>query len=225
MLPPVPESPIHTLQANAMSIHDRIKQEFLKTPMQASAASIAVLAFFAGIFAFFLPNSLEVKHGINLRNLAICISYTLSVAFLVSIALRLLAKKYAFSAFVFSVPAVAFSNFSSIFVFLLFPPRELTPSVFLSVHDFIFYVSIITVIAVCGKAVLIDIVVDPKHPEKESDASSKVEKEDSATGGLVIAIIVLLIWCGLVSSGQKRLSETFLPEIAHYKYESKTTNR
>ena len=51
-----------------------------------------------------------------------------------------------------------------------------------------------------------------KHSDTEENNN---KKEQGGMGFIVFGLIILALWSSLVFSGQKRLTQTFLPEITH----------
>ena len=150
---------------------------------------------------------------VNLGNVFLVIAYFLSVTIVAALLLRAIGRKHDITAIFASIPLVALTNFSAILVIYLAPPRPLSPQLFTSAHDLVFYASAAIVIAFCGKAVLVDIV------STDGKMTSESETKSSRTGGdlgfLLIVLILLAMWSWLVFAGQTRLTRTLLPEVTH----------
>ena len=92
----------------------------------------------------------------------------------------------------------------------LAPPKELFQDSFSSAHDLLLYASAAIYVAFCGFPILRDMAAPSK---KEVD---NAKEAPDALAALFFCFIILAIWCGLVFSGQERLTKIFLPEVSHY---------
>ena len=148
-----------------------------------------------------------------LGNLLVAIAYFLSVTTSVSVFLKILGRKHEVPAFLISVPLVALSNFSTILVLYLAPPKPATRQLFTSAHDLVFYSAAAIVFAFCGLAVFRWFAEDAP---KQSATSAEVNpKRTDGIAVLMIGALLLSIWGWLVFAGQTRLTQTLLPEITH----------
>ncbi|SFU81295.1 hypothetical protein SAMN05216350_105309 [Polaromonas sp. YR568] len=147
-------------------------------------------------------------------NLLLVIAFFLATTIACASVVRLLGRKHELAALFVSVPLAALTNFATMLVIYLAPPRVLSQELFTSANDLALYASAAIFMSFCGQAVLVDIAA-PSRP-LEKDGESGVEKKNSdGIGVLFLGIILLIIWTSLVFAGQIRLSRTFLPEIAH----------
>lgn len=205
-----------SLKANML---DELKRSPIATITGISCAVLAALALLTA-WSQYQGNSYPVttlnnegsptQGEIHLGNLFLIIGYfvalTLSTAFLV----RALARKHDIAAFVTSIPIAALTNFSTLLIMYLAPPKALSQESFSSAHDLLLYASAAVYVAFCGLPVLRDIAT----PSKKEAESAKEAPDGLAA--LFLCFIILAIWCSLVFSGQERLTKTLLPEVAHY---------
>lgn len=209
-----------------MSLLSSAKEEFNRSPITAISSGVGVII--AGVslllawIQFQVPsissNSMEstIKHelGINVSNLLLIIAYFLAITITTVIILRAIAKRHDLAAFFGSIPVLALTNFSTILIIYLAPPREFNQSAFTSAHDLIFYGAAAITIAFCGKAVMADLISPTIKIPKENNQNDKVD-DSPILGGFFFALIVMAVWGKLVFAGQVRLSTTLLPEITH----------
>ncbi|CAG2082416.1 hypothetical protein XCY_000124 [Xanthomonas euroxanthea] len=150
---------------------------------------------------------------VGLGNILLVVAYFLAVTISISLFLRMLGRKHDITAFFVSIPLIALSNFSTILVLYLAPPRPITRQLFVSAHDLIFYSAIAIVISFCGGAVLRNFAENASKP-----TTSNTEQDSTASDGIGLMVVVLLIlsvWSWLVFSGQSRLTRTLLPEVTY----------
>ena len=205
-----------------MSILSSIRDELKRSPVAAlSGAAGAVIAALSFALAWLhssaappkapMPVAADsVPTDIVLGNVFLAVAYFLAVTTAASLLLRAVARKHDLAAFFASIPLIALTNFSTILIVYIAPPRALSPQFFASAHDLVFYASVSVVVAICGKAALAEITSTGQSETVDSHGSTA-----NALGSLAIASLVLLLWSGAVFAGQSRLSRTFLPEIAH----------
>ncbi|KPM47244.1 hypothetical protein [Jiulongibacter sediminis] len=199
-----------------MSILNQAKEEFNRSPIATISSGVGVLiagtSLFIAWFSFHSESSATYpsvnnfisEGGMNVRNLLLIVAYFLAITFLTARIIRFVARKHSLAAFFTSVIAISLTNFSTVLMIYLAPPRAFSQSTFTSAHDLIFYGSGIIVLIFCGKAVLIDLL---RNDDKD--------KEPNIMGGLFMALILLFTWGGFVWSGQTKLTNTLLPEITH----------
>jgi len=149
---------------------------------------------------------------IYLFNLFLIIAYFLSITTASALLIRKFAKNHDLSAVFVSVPIVAMTNFSTILVIYLVPPRALSAELFAYAHDLVRYSSIAIFVSVCGRALLKDLFATVVG---DGDKEGELKSTDSSTAILVVPLLLLLLWSVLVHGGQLKLSKTFLPEITH----------
>jgi hypothetical protein len=77
------------------------------------------------------------------------------------------------------------------------------------------YASAAAYVAFCGMPVLRDLVSPNTKKASTLDAEKTTETPD-ALAAIFFCFLLLAIWCALVSSGQKRLTQTLLPDVTHY---------
>ena len=131
-----------------------------------------------------------------------------------TVVLRAVARKHDLAAFFASIPVLALTNFSTILVIYLAPPRQFDQSAFTSAHDLVFYGAAAIVITFCGRAVMIDLINPTANSTAKSSSENKTENSQ-VLGGLFLVVIVMAVWGKLVFAGQVRLTKTLLPEITH----------
>lgn len=153
--------------------------------------------------------------AINIKNVFLVMSFFLFVSFFGAGISRLLARKYDIPAAFLSIVIAATSNFLTIVLIYLAPPRARSDHLFQVAHNSVFYASLIIYLTVCGAAVLRD-VLRSGSPAKASDGKPSGGEESNIPASIVLLVVLIAAWGWLVFAGQKRLSDTFLPSIAHY---------
>mgnify|MGYP001077959121 CR=1 FL=1 len=210
-----------------MSILSSATSEIRRSPISTFSGAFGVLIAALGLFLAWSQNrtvspltptnsiqASQLQTAIELSNVLIIISYFLSSTIVGAIAIRSLSRKHDITSFFASIPLVALINFSTILVIYLAPPRAMSAQLFTSAHDIVLYSSVAIYIAMCGAAVLRDLYSTGR--KKYSDTEGKNdEKEPDGLAFIVLGFILLAIWSSVVFAGQKRLTQTFLPEITH----------
>ncbi|MDT4836828.1 hypothetical protein FQZ97_705420 [compost metagenome] len=164
-----------------------------------------------------LPPTITLQPPSNeliIGNILLAVSFFLAATVSGASLIRILAKKYDFAALIASIPLAALTNFFSILVIYLAPPRNITTQLFTSAHDIVFYASTSIYVAFCGMAVIRDLATPSTKKREESDPKSE-HQESNGLSALVVSLFLLLVWGSLVLSGQTHLTNTFLPEITH----------
>jgi hypothetical protein len=210
-----------------MSLRNSIADELKRTPVAAmSGAASAVIAALSLLLAWVQYRSASTQSGpptapngvppteLFLGNVFLALAYFLAVTVATALLIRSIARKHDLAALVGSIPLFALTNFSVILVIYLAPPRPLSPALFASAHDLVFYASAAIIVAFCGKAVVMDIGAVGGNKGAELENSSTGQKSDGL-GILMIALLMLVMWSWLVFAGQTRLARTLLPEVAH----------
>lgn len=209
-----------------MLILKSAKEEITRSPVAAISGAVGVLIASASLLLAWIQfqspaiantsTGPTVKHevGFNISNLLLVVAHFLSLTVTTAITLRAIARKHDLVAFFGSIPALALSNFSTIIIIYLAPPREFSQAAFTSAHDLVFYGATIITITFCGKAVARDIVSPASKPQKDENQNNKTENSQ-VLGGLILAVIVMVGWGKLIFAGQVRLTTTLLPEITH----------
>lgn len=152
--------------------------------------------------------STSIQGQIHLGNLILIICYFVALTISTAFFVRALSRKHDIAAFATSIPIAALTNFSTLLIMYLAPPKELSQESFSSAHDLLLYASATVYVAFCGLPILRDIATPSK---KESDSAAP-----DGLAALFFCFIILAFWCSLVFSGQERLTKTLLPEVAHY---------
>ena len=210
-----------------MTLKSSIAEEVKRTPLAAISgvlsAFVALLSlalawvqFRTGSSTLSASASVEAQQAgeLFLGNLLLVVAYFLAATTAVALLLRIFGRKHKTASFFASIPLVSLTNFSTVLVLYLAPPRKLSVQLFASAHDLIFYASAAIVIAFCGSAVLRNIAIFDH--EKREPSKAEGEEEGGTVGGfLFLAAILLIGWSWLVFAGQVRLAKTLLPEIAH----------
>lgn len=209
-----------------MSLVSAAKEEIARSPVAAISGGVGVLiAGISLILAWIqfqtpsiagvpIASAARLSLGINVSNLLLLVAYFVAITSTTAIILRAVARKHDLAAFFASIPMLAFTNFSTILVIYLAPPREFKQSTFTSAHDLVFYGAATIVITFCGKAVMRDIISPANKAPKEPSPDEKTESSQ-VLGGLLLVVIVMAVWGKLVYAGQVRLTETLLPEVTH----------
>lgn len=210
-----------------MSLKSSIADEVKRSPVAAmsGAAGVVIAALSLGLAWIqyrsvppFAPPATAATSppptDVFLGNVFLVVAYFLAVTIAASLLLHAIARKHDITALFASIPLVALTNFSAIFVIYLAPPRPLSPQLFVSAHDLVFYASAAIVIAFCGKAVLVEIASTGGTKTAESETKSS-SSGGEGFGVLLIALILLAVWSWLVFAGQTRLTRTLLPEVTH----------
>lgn len=206
-----------------MSLKENMLDELKRSPIATvTGITCAVLAVLALLIAWnqYQGNTYPAitlnnegsptQGGIYLGNLLLIIGYFIALALSTAFFVRALARKHDIAAFAVSIPIAALTNFSTILIMYLAPPKEISQESFSSAHDLLLYASAAVYVAFCGLPVLRDIAAPSKK-----EAENAKEAPD-ALAALFFCFIILAIWCSLVFSGQERLTKTLLPEVAHY---------
>lgn len=207
-----------------MSLKSNISDEFKRSPVATIGTVVAIVLGALGLVMALIQNRgnppsppvaaspaiAELLPG----NVFLVVGYFLAVTLAAVLILRAVARKHDIAAFFGSIPLVALTNFSVILVVYLAPPRPLSPQLFTSAHDLVFYSSAAVVIAFFGSGVLREIAMPSSLIAAKSETQPTRGGADGL-GVLLIALIVLALWSWLVFAGQTRLARTLLPEIAH----------
>ncbi len=212
--------------------------EFKRSPILVIAAVTGVIVSSLSImFSWMLSKNQTIYHNklvvseitetiqldINLVNLLLVIAFFISSIIASAIFIRFLARKHGITAFFASIPLTATINFLTMLVLYLVPPRPLSQELFTNANDLALYASAAIFIAICGQGLLVGLATsEPKKMKNGtnkstlSDKDSKESENEFDSSGLIIMdLIFLFLWNWLVFSGQSRLSQVFLPEIAH----------
>lgn len=146
---------------------------------------------------------------IEIKNVLMVFSFFLFSSFLGAGIVRLIAKKHEIASIILSILTASLTNFLTIFFVFLAPPRPVSEQFFHAAHDNVFYTSMLVYLTVCGSAVF-----------KDLGRTILSEPKDKSSGDglafLLVAALLIAIWGWAVFSAQKRFTETFLPDIAHY---------
>jgi uncharacterized membrane protein len=162
-----------------------------------------------------LNGAVDSVGAVEISNILMVMSFFLFASFLGAGIVRIVARKHETASILLSVLIASVTNFATLFLVYLAPPRARSEQLFYAAHDNIFYASMIVYLTVCGAAVFKDIYrtirPDPKVKPTNSDAQNS-----DGIGFLFITAILIALWGWAVFAGQKRLTDTFLPDIAHY---------
>ena len=138
---------------------------------------------------------------LRLSNLLVVLAFYLANSLSLASATRLLARVHWFAALTVSIAAATLSAFGTMLMLTLMPPKTLSPQAFATAQDLVLWGTYIVFIALNGLPVLKDIA-------RPSPGGSKEDNDGLAV--LLFALILLLIWTGLVSAGLSRLVLVFL---------------
>ncbi len=209
-----------------MSIINSVKEEISRSPIASISGAVGVLI--AGVSLLIAWIQFQAQSvagsptasvsgqsaGVNISNLLLLVAYFVAITATTAIILRAAARKHDLTAFFASIPVVALTNFSTILVVYLAPPRQFDQAAFTSAHDLVFYGAFAIVVTFCGSAVMRDLIAATSSVS--SDASPSYTGVGSQPSGwLLFVIIVMVVWGKLVFAGQVRLTKTLLPEVTH----------
>jgi len=162
-----------------------------------------------------LNGAVDSVGTVEISNILMVMSFFLFASFLGAGIVRLVARKHETASILLSVLIASVTNFATVFLVYLAPPRARSEQLFYAAHDNIFYASLIVYLTVCGAAVFRDIYSAIRPGPEEKSMSGDPQKADGI-GFLFITAILIALWGCAVFAGQKRLTDTFLPDIAHY---------
>ena len=194
-----------------MSLVANGRDEFNRSPITVAATVVGVMvSFLALLVAWFqfagsqavvaAPSSLPLSQ-LRVSNLLAALAFYLANSLSLASAVRLLARVHWFAALVASIAAAVLSAFGTMLMLFLVPPRAFAPQALTTAQDVVLWGTCIVFIALNGLPVLRGVA----QPNPDSTA----DKNDGL-GVLVFALILLLIWTGLVSAGLSRLVLVFL---------------
>ncbi|MFO1301376.1 MAG: hypothetical protein U1F17_13570 [Burkholderiaceae bacterium] len=211
-----------------MSLKDIVADELKRTPVAAISGAASVVVATVTLVIGWMQNKAttpasptgaapagSLSGELFTGNVFLLIAYFLAVTTAASLLLRMIARKHDITALFISVPLIALSNFSVLLLMYLAPPRPISAQLFASAHDLVFYASAAIVIVFCGRAVLADLISTATTKSTAADTESS-SKGNEAVGFLLIALALLAFWSWLVFAGQKRLTQTLLPEVTHF---------
>jgi glucan phosphoethanolaminetransferase (alkaline phosphatase superfamily) len=208
-----------------MSLKDSISDELKRSPIATISGAAAVIIAALSLWLAWMqyPGSTSnAPQGVgairssaefSLGNVALAIAYFLAVTVAAALLLRAIGRKHDITALFLSIPLIAFTNFTVILLIYIAPPRPLSPRLFESAHDLVFYASAAIVVAFCGHAVLRDLA--STNSSKKDESESKPSSSNDGIGLLFMALLLLAVWSWLVFAGQTRLTRTLLPEVTH----------
>jgi hypothetical protein len=210
-----------------MSLKSSIEDELKRSPVAALSGAVGAVASALSLILAVVqyragsPPSAQFPDGISpllsgivLGNVFLVVAYFLGVTVTGAIVIRVVARKHEFAALFASIPLVALTNFSTILVMYLAPPRAMSTQVFTSAHDLVLYASAAIYISLCGYAVVRDIATSGAKKSDQTGTEVKGSGGD-VLAALFFALVLLLLWGSLVLAGQTRLTRTLLPEITH----------
>lgn len=160
-------------------------------------------------------NGVDSLGTVEISNILMVMSFFLFASFLGAGIVRLVARKHETASILLSVLIASVTNFATLFLVYLAPPRARSEQLFNAAHDNIFYASMIVYLAVCGAAVFRDIYRSIRPGPEEKSTNNDRQDTDGIAFFFTTAILIAL-WGWAVFAGQKRLTDTFLPDIAHY---------
>jgi len=199
-----------------------------------SGISGVIVAFLSLLIAWFQfqgistnPNvsqtTIRIPDGeIFVANALLVIAFFLSITISSALVIRIISRKHEFAAFFISVVLASVTNFLTILVIYLTPPRSLNSELFNSANELVLYASIFIYLVFCGKAVLKDFLSLSEKTDEEDNTRSKSDESSYVWGSLIIVIILFFAWKSCILKGQELLSETFLPKVAHPVHEVKS---
>lgn len=194
-----------------MSLIASGREEFHKSPITVAATVVGVLVSSLALLVAWLqfagpqamapapPNLPSAQ--LRLSNLLVVLAFYLANSLSLASATRLLARVHWFAALTVSIAAATLSAFGTMLMLTLMPPKTLSPQAFATAQDLVLWGTYIVFIALNGLPVLKDIA-------RPSPGGSKEDNDGLAV--LLFALILLLIWTGLVSAGLSRLVLVFL---------------
>jgi len=195
-----------------------IKKELSNSPVSTLSALVsAVIAEFALYLAWLqfssgntaqsnvAANVVKGTLDVNVGNILIAVAFFVSLTIFCAVLTRYVGRWHGLGATFFSVALASITNFLTMVVIYLSPPRAIDNELFINANDLVLYSSLVFYLTFCGQAVLKDIFT----PETEGSS------EPNGQSILIATILLIVVWCKCVFVGQVLLSETFLPRVAH----------
>lgn len=201
------------------------KKEFIKSPIATICAIINLLIVISNILLavnnsqkieaqFYSKASENTEIYFSIANLCSLISYFFAMIFIAFFVIRLISNKNFLAAFFASLIITSLVNFSTIVMVMTIPPLSIHKIIFNSVHDLVFYASVTSIVLFFGQSIFESLVVDAvtfNNNKLDDDLVRLILFK------IMIAIFILCIWGKGVFIGQIKLTQSFLPEIVHYK--------
>lgn len=204
-----------------MSFKENIREELEKSPLTVVATVVGVFVAFLALLVAWLqyagPTAVSsqgvttsVPLELQLSNLLVLISFFLAASFSSASLIRMLERSHPFPAMVLSVPTAVLASFSTLVIIKLTPPRSMTPELFATAQDVVYWSTLFVFVALNGRSIALDIASpNTSGPHVQTPALSE-KKESDGLGMLVALLVMLAIWGGLVSAGLSKLTQLFL---------------
>jgi hypothetical protein len=145
---------------------------------------------------------------IEIKNIFMVLSFFLFSSFLGAGIVRVISKKHDIASILLSILIASTTNFLTILIIFLAPPRARSEQLFYAAHDNVFYASMIVYLTVCGTAVFRDIYQSAAPASK--DRSLSIEKKESDSMGFIfLSVVLVAMWGWIVFAGQKNFLTPF----------------
>ena len=179
-----------------------ISKEFNKSPiMVTSGVTCTFVALLSLLIAWLqfqgisikpsiIPNSKKLLEvNIDVGNALLVIAFFISFTTSAAIFIRSISRKHEFAAFFISVILASITNFLTILIIYLTPPRPLNQELFRSASELIIYASIFIYLVFCAQAVLKEFL-SPPDKQEEDKPKSENDENSHLWGSLIIVIIL-----------------------------------
>jgi hypothetical protein len=216
-----------TAIGTAVKMLANIKKEFLNSPVSTLSALVSTVIAGVALYIAWLQfpsssatqsnltvNAVSGSLDVNVGNILLVVAFFVSLTVFSAILTRYVGRWHGLGATFFSITLASITNFLTIVVIYLSPPRSLDNELFINANDLVLYSSMVFYLTFCGRAALKDIFAPDSDDNTDSNGQS----------ALIFIIILVVIWCKCVFVGQELLSETFLPEVAHPTIEKVVNN-
>lgn len=205
-----------------MPIGENIRGEFEKAPITVTATVVgvfvAVLALAVAWLQYAGTPTVSPQSGapstspidLRLSNLLALVSFFLGASFSTASLIRMLERSCPFPAMVLSIPAAVMASFTTLVVLKLSPPRSMTPELFGTAQDIVYWSTLFVFVALNGQSIARDVVSPKTGRPPAEDSKASESKESDGLGALAALLIMLAIWGSLVSAGLSKLAQLFL---------------
>jgi hypothetical protein len=201
-----------------MSWSNSVREELKRSPIAVVATLAGVMLSALALLVAWLqyagqptissPAAAPVSSKLHVSNLLVVAAFFLAATFSLASAVRFLARVHPFAALVLSVVAAVLSSFCTMVLFSLAPPKQLGSDALDLAKDTVFYGTAFVFVALNGLPVL-QTLAEPDY-RKLPPTPGKNGKNGEGGAMLFVALLVLIFWGSLVSSGLSKLVQLFL---------------